>query len=199
MMIELELYSLVPGHSQGSYSVILAEKDGKRKIPVMIGGFEAQAIAIELEKTKPTRPLTHDLFASFMRLFQIELNRVEINKLEEGVFYASLICKQADGQIKELDSRTSDAIAMAVRFECPIFAEESVVESAGFIPDEEEADEAGPARSAGDDAPPAPKTWSENLGSLSNEELDSLLEDALREEDYHKAAGIRDEINRRKK
>lgn len=197
--IELEVFSLVPGHAQGSYSVILAEKNGKRKLPVMIGGYEAQAIAIELEHIKPTRPLTHDLFATLMQNFGISLLRVVITRLEEGVFYANLVCRSESGAEEVIDSRTSDAIAMAVRFKSPIFAEEAVLSEAAFKPDEEEETSAGPARMGEDDRPPAPKTWTEDLATLSTDELEAMLEDALKEEDYYKAAGIRDEINRRKK
>lgn len=198
MDIRLEVFSLVPGHSQGSYSVILAESNGNRKLPVMIGGYEAQAIAIELEKIKPTRPLTHDLFANTLRAFGIRIERIKITRLSEGIFYASLVCVGADNEQLEIDSRTSDAIALAVRFEAPIYASSEIMDEAAFEPEEEEAEAAGPQRSTETDVPAAPKTWAEDLKSMSTEELESSLEEALREEDYYKAAGIRDEINRRK-
>lgn len=198
MDIRLEVFSLVPGHSQGSYSVILAESNGNRKLPVMIGGYEAQAIAIELEKIKPTRPLTHDLFANTLRAYGIRVERVRIVKLSEGVFYANLVCINAEHQQMEIDSRTSDAIALAVRFEAPIYAASEIMDEAAFEPEEEETEEAGPQRSQETDVPATPKTWVEDLKTMSTADLESALDEALREEDYYKAAGIRDEINRRK-
>jgi len=198
MDIRLEVFSLVPGHSQGSYSVILSETNGNRKLPVMIGGYEAQAIAIELEKIKPTRPLTHDLFANTLRAFGIRLERIKITRLSEGVFYANLLCINNENQQMEIDSRTSDAIALAVRFEAPIYVSSELMEEASFEPEDETTEQAGPQRSAETDIPPEPKTWAEDLKSMSIEALELALEEALRDEDYYKAAGIRDEINRRK-
>jgi bifunctional DNase/RNase len=194
MEIRLEVFSLVPGHSQGSYSVILAESNGNRKLPVMIGGYEAQAIAIELEKIKPTRPLTHDLFANTLRAYGISIERIRIVRLSEGIFYANLVCINNEHQQMEIDSRTSDAIALAVRFEAPIYVASEIMDEAAFEPEDEETEEAGPET----DVPAAPKTWAEDLKSMSTAELESALDEALREEDYYKAAGIRDEINRRK-
>jgi len=198
MEIRLEVFSLVPGHSQGSYSVILAESNGNRKLPVMIGGYEAQAIAIELEKIKPTRPLTHDLFANTLRAFGIRIERIKITRLSEGIFYASLVCVGAENQHMEVDSRTSDAIALAVRFDAPIYVASEIMDEAAFEPEDEEVDTGGPQRSPESDQAPAPKTWVEDLKSMTTEALEAALEEALRDEDYYKAAGIRDEINSRK-
>ena len=139
--IKLEIAGLSYSQTQsGAYALVLAETKGKRRLPIIIGGFEAQAIAIELEKMTPSRPLTHDLFKNFAEEYNINISEVIIYNLVEGIFFAKLICEQ-DGTEIEIDSRTSDAIALAVRFECPIYTYEFVLSSAGIILDDEETEE----------------------------------------------------------
>jgi bifunctional DNase/RNase len=134
--IKLDIIGLSYSQTQsGAYALVLAETGGKRSLPIIIGGYEAQAIAIELEKMTPTRPLTHDLFKSFAQSFQVNIEEVIIYNLVEGVFYAKLICSK-DGKFSEIDARTSDAIALAVRFKCPIYTFESILASAGILLDE---------------------------------------------------------------
>ena len=134
--VKLEIVGLSYSQTQsGAYALVLAESGGKRSLPIIIGGYEAPAIAIELEKMTPTRPLTHDLFKSFAQSFQIEVVEVVIYNLVEGVFYAKLICSK-DGKMSEIDARTSDAIALGVRFKCPIYTFENILASAGILLDE---------------------------------------------------------------
>lgn len=167
-----------------NYAVILGEVDGTRRLPIVIGGFEAQAIAISLERMNTNRPLTHDLFKSTMDSFSINLNSIVISDLVEGIFYAQLICEQ-NGEKVEIDSRTSDALALAVRFDCPIYTYDFILEAAGVVldaPDETEFVEKD----------------TEGMVSHSMDTLTEMLEDALNDENYEKAAQIRDEIKRRK-
>ncbi|MCU0338113.1 MAG: bifunctional nuclease family protein [Sediminibacterium sp.] len=130
--VKLNIVGLSSGQSNGSYTLILGEDQGRRKLPIIIGSFEAQAIAIEIEKIVPFRPMTHDLFVSFCKAFNIQITEVEIYNLIDGVFHAKLIC-EVDGESREIDARTSDSIALAVRFKCPIFTYEDIMESAGVI------------------------------------------------------------------
>jgi len=144
--IKLEIAGLSYSQTQsGAYALVLSESIGKRRLPIIIGGFEAQAIAIELEKMTPSRPLTHDLFKNFAELFKINLTEIIIYNLVEGIFFAKLICEH-NGEEVEIDSRTSDAIALSVRFECPIYTYEFVLSSAGIILDDEgdEETDSGP-------------------------------------------------------
>lgn len=193
--IELEISALTAGHSQGSFSLILTEKNGTRKMPVLIGGFEAQAIAIEIENIKTSRPLTHDLFVTFLKTFDISINEVFIYNLNEGIFFARLVV-QKEGKIVEIDSRTSDAIALAVRFNCPIYTTASILDEAGFELDDED-DGVTPGRIVEEEFTPGSRSGSANLDKLNIEELEKQLEEAIREEDYVKAALIRDEIKKR--
>jgi bifunctional DNase/RNase len=170
----------------------LNESGGKRQLPIIIGGFEAQAIAIELEKMTPTRPLTHDLFKSFAIAFSIQVNEVIIYKLLEGIFYAKLVCEK-DGFVTEIDARTSDAIAVGVRFNCPIYTFESILSGAGTLLTEG-LDEVLDEQSTRSDTEDPIST----LASHSIEELEEKLEEALDNEDYELASRIRDELNRRK-
>jgi bifunctional DNase/RNase len=188
--IKLEIAGLSYSQTQsGAYALVLTETGGKRSLPIIIGGFEAQAIAIELEKMVPTRPLTHDLFKAFAQSFNVKVNEVVIYNLHEGIFYAKIIC-ELDGKTSEIDARTSDAIALAVRFKCPIYTFESILSSAGNVYDENDDEETEKMTET--------TTKSENgLTSLTNEELQIQLDEALGEEDYEKASKIRDEINRR--
>ena len=175
----------------GAYALILGERNGKRRLPIIIGGFEAQAIAIELEKIKTPRPLTHDLFKSFADSFNINITEVIINKFSEGVFYAILICNNGDDEI-EIDSRTSDAIALALRFNCPVYTYEDIMGAAGIIM-EEENETSKPSRKS------EKKINLEETGysMYSLTELEELLTSAVENEDYEKASHIRDEIRKR--
>ncbi|MBL7812438.1 MAG: bifunctional nuclease family protein [Bacteroidetes bacterium] len=196
---ELEILSIVPAHSQGAYTLVLAEKNGSRKLPVLIGGFEAQAIAMELEGMKPSRPLTHDLMVDSFNAFGVEVTEVYIHSLSEGIFFSKILCS-LNGQNFELDSRTSDAIALAAKFHCPVYADMQLLDEAAY--EIEEHDEVAPADEPGrvvhDDLVPVSKSHS-GYSSFSMDELENLLEEAIRDEDYTKAAKIRDEIARRKK
>ena len=196
-MVKIELDIVALSHSvtqSHNYAVVLGEVDGKRRLPVVIGGFEAQAIAVAMEQMAPNRPLTHDLFKNTLESFGVDLKEVVINNLLDGVFYAKLVCEK-DGEEYEIDSRTSDAIAMAVRFDCPIFTFEFIMESAGVELDEGDESDAQPSK---------PKTKSSRSSrpsdfvKMSDDELHEILKDVLAKEDYEKAAKIRDELLRRK-
>lgn len=190
--VKLEIVGLSYSQTQsGAYALVLAETGGKRSLPIIIGGFEAQAIAIELEKMTPTRPLTHDLFKSFAQSFQIEVVEVIIYNLVEGVFYAKLICSK-DEKISEIDARTSDAIALGVRFKCPIYTYENILASAGILLDENAELQQDSTSSEVSTTP------SEKLATTYNvEELEQQLLDAIENEDYELASRLRDEINKR--
>ncbi len=175
-----------------NYAVVLGEQEGTRRLPIVIGGFEAQAIAVAIEGMKPNRPLTHDLFKNTLETFNIELKEIIINNLLEGIFYARLICMK-DGELIEIDSRTSDALALAVRFRCPIYTYEFILDAAGVVlEDSDEADE--------DSEEVSEETVKKgnSLSSYSVDDLNKILEEVLAKEDYERAAEIRDEINRRK-
>lgn len=194
--IELDIYGIAPSQIKGSYSLILSEIDGQRKLPIIVGQFEAQAIAIPLEGINTERPLTHDLFLLFAKKLNFTITEVFIHLLKEGVFYATLICENADEKI-QIDCRTSDAIAIAVRFNCPIFTTEEILEEAGI--EIEENDIQKPGRDVSDDNPNiGQKTISNSYKDKSVDELEVMLDEALRNEDYLKAAQIRDEIDQRK-
>ncbi len=188
--IRLDIVALSHSVTQShNYAVVLGEADGNRRLPIVIGGFEAQAIAVAMENMSPNRPLTHDLFMNTMMAFEIKLKEVVINNLLDGIFYAQLICER-NGEDLEIDSRTSDAIAMAVRFECPIYTHEFIMESAGVVLDDPIGESKIPSK--------AKKTKSKSLSEKSSAELQNLLEKVLESEDYEKAAKIRDELNKRK-
>jgi bifunctional DNase/RNase len=185
--VRLDIMALSHSVTQShNYAVVLGEENGRRRLPIVIGGFEAQAIAVAMENMTPNRPLTHDLFKNTLDAFDIEIKEVIINNLLDGIFYAQLICIQ-DGNVMQIDARTSDAIAMAVRYGCPIFTFEFIMETAGVILDEEEKAQKTPVR---------PKTTSMEDMNLSS--LEKLLDEALHKEDYEKAAQIRDIINSKK-
>jgi bifunctional DNase/RNase len=193
--VRLEIVGLSYSQTQsGAYALVLGESTGSRRLPIIIGGFEAQAIAIELEKMTPTRPLTHDLFKSFCDSFTVEVNEILIYNLVEGIFYAKLICSDGTRDV-EIDARTSDAIALAVRFNCPIFTYEFILKSAGIVLD----DETLPSNEKELEASSDSLIDSEGeFKSKSTEELKNLLQNALDDEQYELASKIRDEINIRK-
>lgn len=199
-MSKIRLNVLGISYSQtqtGAYALVLAEEGGKRRIPIIVGGFEAQAIAIQLEGLKPPRPLTHDLFYNFARTFEIDILEVTIHKLEEGVFHSKLTCYDGDQNI-EIDTRTSDAIALALRFKCPIYTTPEIIDRAGIVLDfeqepEEMEEEDNPKQNISID-----DELSENsIAGMNDHELNQLLQQAIKEEDYEKASMIRDELNRR--
>jgi len=195
--IKLNILGLSYSQTQtGAYALVLSEADGNRRIPIIIGAVEAQAIAIQLEGLKPPRPLTHDLFLNVALAFNIEITEVFIHKLEEGIFYAEIVCEQNSNRIR-VDSRTSDAIALALRFECPIFTTEEIIEKAGIIM---EFDENGEVNEETEDSDMIKKKSASHIdySDLSPEELNEMLEAAISDEDYEKASEIRDEIKKRK-
>jgi bifunctional DNase/RNase len=195
---ELELISIVPAHSHGAYTLILGEKNGNRNLPVLIGAFEAQAIAMELEGMKPSRPLTHDLFVSTLKSYDISVSEIIINDLQEGIFFSRVICDR-QGEKVEIDSRTSDAIALAIKFQCPIYCNDAVLDEAGYENDDEpETSEETPGRVIHEELIPVSKTHS-GFDSFTLDDLENMLEEAIRDEDYSRAAKIRDEIAKRKK
>ncbi|HKB43299.1 MAG TPA: bifunctional nuclease domain-containing protein [Chitinophagaceae bacterium] len=198
--IELEIVALSHSITQThSYAVVLGEVNGLRRLPIVIGGFEAQAIAVALEKMQPSRPLTHDLMKNFMNAFTIDLIEIIINDLQEGIFYSKLICSSENDTV-EIDSRTSDAIALAVRFGCPIYTYENILESAGILM--EDTATTGKKKKSKQEAMVEESGGSasnEDLKTMSLEELNTLLNDVLDKEDYIRAVAIRDEINSRKK
>lgn len=186
--IKLDIVAISHSVTQShNYAVILNESEGNRRLPIVIGGFEAQAIAVALEKMTPNRPLTHDLFKNTLDNFKIYIKEVIINDLIDGIFYAQLICEQ-EGDIYVIDSRTSDAIAMAVRYDAPIYTYEFILEAAGL---QVEAD--GDDIDVGED-----KTSPDELERMTEKQLEDMLNSVLEAEDYERAAAIRDEINRRK-
>jgi bifunctional DNase/RNase len=196
--IKLELISIVPAHSHGAYTLILRETDGMRSLPVLIGAYEAQAIAMELEGIKPSRPLTHDLYINTLKAFRIDVLEVEITDLQEGIFFSCLHCEM-DGLKQVIDSRTSDAIAIAVKFHCPIYCNPAVLDDAGYDTSEElETDDEKPGRVVHEELIPVSKSHA-GLDGKSTEELETMLDEAIRDEDYAKAAMLRDEISKRKK
>lgn len=190
--IKLEILGISYSQSQsGAYALILGVNAEKRRLPIIIGSFEAQAIAIELEKMKPSRPLTHDLLKNFAQTFNIIVKEVIIYKFSEGIFYSKLICFDGIKEV-DIDSRTSDAVAIAVRFKCPIYTYESILSDAGIVLQD---DSSGIEEISLLDEN---NSNIEEYKNLSVKELESLLMAAIGEEAYEKASKIRDEINRKK-
>ena len=192
--VKLEITGIAYSQTQsGSYVLTLLEVAGKRKLPIVIGGFEAQAIAVELEKMVPSRPLTHDLFKSFCKSFGVSVKEILIYKFHEGVFYSKLICER-DGQLTEIDSRTSDAIAIGVRFNAPIFTLGQILDEVGGAENDStdsfDFDD-------DDDQVSATTTDGNEWKDVSSEDLSQQLIEAIDNEDYELASKIRDEINRR--
>ena len=189
--LELEIVALSHSVTQShNYAVVLGELNGNRRLPIVIGGFEAQAIAVAMERMTPNRPLTHDLFKNTLDTFDIELKEVVINNLLDGIFYAQLVCVR-DGQEFVIDSRTSDAIAMAVRFKSPLFTFDFVMDQAGVVLEEEEETKEEKLPELPDDP------GSDSFENYSLKALEQMLKEVLETEDYEKAAMIRDEIKRR--
>lgn len=189
--IKLEIAGLSYSQTQsGAYALVLTESGGKRRLPIIIGGFEAQAIAIELEKMVPTRPLTHDLFKTFALTFSIQVREIVIYNLVEGVFYSKIVCEQ-NNEIHEIDARTSDAIAIGVRFNAPIFTLENILASAGILLDE------GMLETFDDDTTENESTSENVYLNMSLEDLEKKLGEAIDNEEYELASTIRDEINKR--
>lgn len=197
--IELEIVALSHSITQThSYAVVLGEVNGLRRLPIVIGGFEAQAIAVALEKMQPSRPLTHDLMKNFLTAFSIELHEIIICDLQEGIFYSKLVCSSPNDTI-EIDSRTSDALALAVRFGCPIYTYENILDSAGILMEDTEK---GTKKKKAKQEVVVEETGgngAEDLKTMTEEELNELLNEVLENEDYIRAIAIRDELNSRKK
>lgn len=200
--ITLEIAGITTGEMPGSYKLILTESGGGKRIPIVIGSFEAQAIAIEIERVTTYRPMTHDLFVSFCRAFGIKVRECLIYNLKEGVFFAKLIC-DLHGEVHEIDSRTSDAVALAVRFRCPIYIYKHIFDEVGAITEEEETEPMASTPSAKPDEtvfhPVQGSSRKNDYSRIPVDELEKMLQAALDVEDYDKAAQIRDEITRRKK
>ncbi len=195
--IELSVVGLSYSQTQtGAYALILKEKSGNRRLPIIIGGAEAQAIAIPLEQMTPSRPLTHDLFKSFLDSFDIIVNEVIVHNLVEGIFFAKIICEK-DGKEVELDARSSDAVALALRCDVPIFTHDFILSSAGIIIDEDDDENAEPDSPEEIKIDTPEREGPKETGSIA--ELEKKLQKALEKEDYEKASKIRDEINRRSK
>jgi bifunctional DNase/RNase len=204
--IPLEILGLSSSQSQsGSFALILGEKHGNRRLPIIIGMFEAQSIAIQIEKISPNRPLTHDLFKAFAEHVHVTIIEVVISDLKEGVFYSRIVC--SDGATTfEIDARPSDAIAIGLRFGVPIFTVESVLSEAGIIlsdldeaSEDEDEDDTDEDEDDDDSASPAPRPSEprEPSGQVSLDELTKMLAQAVEKEDYEKAAKIRDELDKR--
>lgn len=196
--IELDIIALSHSVTQShSFAVVLGEVGGTRRLPIVIGGFEAQAIAVALDNMKPSRPLTHDLMKALCDTFDIQLEYIYISKLIDGVFYSNLVCKRG-AETFDVDSRTSDALALAVRFDCPIYVEESILNEAGVEadPNEESLTASGSGKEIAELASP---NMPANYSDMSLSDLQIQLKTALENEDYELAARIRDVINNKKK
>jgi len=193
--IRLEIVGLSYSQTQsGAYALVLGESNGQRRLPIIIGGFEAQAIAIELEKMTPSRPLTHDLFKNFADTFAIKVKEVIVYNLVEGIFFAKIICQNGDRE-EEIDARTSDAIALAVRFECPVYTYEFILSTDGIIFDDE--DTVDSEDEGENDLEIEVEAATSDVAGLSVDELNEQLNQAIQEEDYERASKIRDELNSR--
>ncbi|MCI5082364.1 MAG: bifunctional nuclease family protein [Saprospiraceae bacterium] len=195
--IGLNIVALSHSVSQShNYAVVLGEDEGNRRLPIVIGSFEAQAIAVAMENMSPSRPLTHDLFKNAMETFEIELKEVIINNLLDGIFYARLICNKGD-EVIEIDSRTSDALALAVRFDCPIYTYEFVLDAAGIVLEEGEEEDGEYYDSEESEEELSVPVKGASLSSYSVDDLKKMLDEVLSEENYERAAEIRDELNKR--
>ena len=192
--IELEIVALSHSITQThSYAVVLGEANGLRRLPIVIGGFEAQAIAVALEKMQPSRPLTHDLMKNFMTAFNLDLHEIIKSDLQEGILYSTLLCSSENDTV-EIDSRTSDALALAVRFGCPIYTYEHILDSAGIL-----MEDSGTKKKKTTSNIEEEPNVNEDLRAMSLDDLNTLLTQVLEHEDYIRAIAIRDEINSRRK
>lgn len=193
--IPLDIIALSHSVTQSNnYAIVLSEREGSRRLPIVIGGFEAQAIAVTIEGMQPNRPLTHDLFKNTLDTFNVELKEVIINNLLEGIFFARLVCIK-DGEIIEIDARTSDALALSVRFNCPIYTYEFILEAAGV--EVESSEEVANADDASSEASDEDLDMASSLSNYSLNELRNMLNEVLADENYEEAAKIRDEIKNR--
>ena len=201
-MSKIKLNVLGISYSQtqsGAYALVLTEENGERRIPIIVGGFEAQSIAIQLEGLKPPRPLTHDLFMNFAASYKINLLEVNIYKLEEGVFYSKLYCDDGSKQVS-IDTRTSDAIALALRFKCPIYTTEEIMERAGIVLDfgkESTKSDLAQDTTVTETTPSAAAGNTAEYEDFTTQELNEMLKEAIGQEDYEKASIIRDELSKR--
>jgi uncharacterized protein len=196
--IELEIMGLSSSQTAtGSFALVLGEVGGKRRLPIIIGMFEAQAIAMEIENIIPNRPMTHDLFKSFSEKFKFTINEIYISDLKEGVFYAKIVC--SDGREEfEIDSRPSDAVAVGIRFDVPIYTNEKILVNAGITMEEEEGKTEISNLTGGMKKEKTDKvTLDEKIKKASKEELNKMLTEAIKREEYEKAAAIRDELGKR--
>ena len=200
-IVELKIQGIsYSDNTSGAFALILQETNGSRKLPIVIGGFEAQAIAIGLEKKiKTSRPLTHELFKSFADKFGIKLNHIIISKLKDGVFFSNIVCENNDDIIK-IDSRTSDAIALSIRFNIPIFVKKDILDEAGFDDDEKYSEEINIADNNFFKDESSDKSYkkSKDIKKISTNNIKKMLENSLQNEDYEMAAKLRDELNSRK-
>ena len=206
--IRLEIIGLSSSQSQtGSFALVLGEVNGNRRLPIIIGMFEAQAIAIEIEKVIPNRPMTHDLFKSFALSFHFIVEEIVISDLKEGVFFAKIMCSDGIKNI-EIDARPSDAIAIGLRFDVPIFSYETIMSEAGIVlnddmedevdeEDDEDEDDLEEAPVASNKPDLALTGREDQIKNMSLDQLQAMLDDALDKEDYEKAARVRDEMNKR--
>ena len=192
--IELDIVALSHSVTQShNYAVVLGEREGMRRLPIVIGGFEAQAIAVAMERMAPNRPLSHDLMKNILDTFKVDLKEVVISNLLDGIFYARLVC-EVEGETIEIDSRTSDALALAVRFDCPIYTFEFILDAAGVILEDPDLEKEGL-----DSAPSAGKKSKKKntLSDMSTAALNTMLSNVINQEDYERAAAIRDELKKR--
>lgn len=199
--VRLQVLGLSSGTSSGSYTLILGEYGANRRLPIVIGSFEAQAIAIEIEKIVPFRPMTHDLFVNFCKQFGITIIEVMIYNLQEGVFHARLICEY-NNSLREIDARTSDSIALAVRFKCPIYTNEEIMQEAAIEVSDEDVNTESENENDTQETFVGKESSTKSdvrLQEYSIKDLEELLQEAINDEDYVLAARIRDEINQRKK
>ncbi len=200
-LVELKIQGIsYSDNTSGAFALILQETNGSRKLPIVIGGFEAQAIAIGLEKKiKTSRPLTHELFKSFAEKFGIKFNHIIISKLKDGVFFSNIVCENNDDVIK-IDSRTSDAIALSIRFNAPIFVKKDILDEAGFDDDEKYSEEINFTDNDFFKDENSNKSYikSKDIKKISTNNIKKMLENSLQNEDYEMAAKLRDELNSRK-
>jgi len=192
--VRLKVLGLTYSQSQtGNYALVLAEEGSNRRIPIMIGAFEAQSIALHLEELNPPRPLTHDLFLSFSKAYNITLKEVVISRLSEGIFYSVLYFFDGD-DIVMIDSRTSDAVALALRFKCPIYTTREIVEDAGIVLSDKDEDDEDSVELSDNST-----TSSPSYDEIGLDELNDLLQQAVEDEDYEKASEIQAELNKKNK